>query len=157
MYVCAYKIIHRLTVSLYHNSSVWLGSKPGWLYISWISYSRAIIILSVNEGIFYVYILHICYQLLECSIHEKSFSFTYMWQLAIPYFCGGIYIVIHRQTVLLYHNSLSLYIYIYIYNIVLNWFMAITSSLGGVNFVILLNSARYLWLYIYIPGHWPSG
>ena len=41
-----------------------LGSKSRSLYIRWTSYPRAIIILSIKEGIFYVYIsLHIHYQL----------------------------------------------------------------------------------------------
>ena len=40
-----------------HTTCFKLGLKPGWLYISQISYPRAIIILSISEGIFSAYIL----------------------------------------------------------------------------------------------------
>ena len=36
-----------------------LGLKPSWLYINQISYPRAIIILSVSKGIFYIYNFYI--------------------------------------------------------------------------------------------------
>ena len=48
------------------------GLKPGWLYVSRISLPRFFIILSISEGIFTYIVLHICYRLPECSIHEKS-------------------------------------------------------------------------------------
>ena len=42
----------------------------------WYLTCRDIAILSVNEEIFYIYFLHICYQLLECSVHEKSYCIS---------------------------------------------------------------------------------
>ena len=50
-----------------------LISKPSWLYVSRISYPRAIVILNVNERNFTYIFLHICYRLPECSIHQKSY------------------------------------------------------------------------------------
>ena len=42
--------------------------------------------LSVSKGIFIVKFINIyVYQLPEYSVHEKSFSFTPMWQTAIPH------------------------------------------------------------------------
>ena len=61
-----YIVIHKQTVWLYYNSSVWLrvrparcftvGSKPSWFYVCQTSYPKAIFILGVSEGIFYIYI-----------------------------------------------------------------------------------------------------
>ena len=66
-----------------------------------------------------IYFLHICYWLLERLIYEKNFTFTRMWLPAIGHSCTqptgrSKNIVIHTQTVSLYHNS-SVWLYIYIY------------------------------------------
>ena len=75
-----------------------LVSKPGWIYISQISYPRAINILCVSEGILYVYLL--TYMLLaiwSAQFLKRIIAFQYMWQQISPL-------------------EVSTYIYIYIYN-----------------------------------------
>ena len=45
-------VVSQLFSMARHARGFKLGSKPGWLYVSQISYLRAIIILSISEGIF---------------------------------------------------------------------------------------------------------
>ena len=110
--------IYSQTVPLYRNTSVaasltrclLLGSKPEWLYVSWTSYPKAIIILSVSEGISFVY--HSTYTLsatLNVQFMRSIMPFSVMWQPANFPNRGRayiyIYIFIHRLTVSLYQNS----------------------------------------------------
>ena len=58
---------------------MWLDMR----YFRLISYPKAIVPLSVSEGIFtYLFIYIRAYRLPEWSIHKKSFAFTrsYSWQ-----------------------------------------------------------------------------
>ena len=93
-----------------------LRLKLGWLYVCSLFYPRAIAILSIRGGIF----LQIHYQLPEVfnswkeQLHFSICGSRHIFPLEYSTHEVSIYIVIHRQTVLLYHNS-SLYIYIYIY------------------------------------------
>ena len=84
-----------------HTRCFKLGLKPRWFYVTWISYPRAIIILSVMESFTNIF-LQTRYQQSGWSIHEKHLAF--MWQLAISHSSAqpaaeSIYIIIHRQTV----------------------------------------------------------
>ena len=87
-----YIVINGRSVSLYHNSSGRLNTRD---FSSWnrnptdvksVEYRslRAIDILSVSEGIFTYIFIHKIYRLPECSVHEKRFWFTRLWQPATP-------------------------------------------------------------------------
>ena len=59
------------------------GSKPSWLYVHQTSYPRAIIILCINEEIFYVYLS--TYMLLatwNAQFLRRALAIQIMWQPA---------------------------------------------------------------------------
>ena len=62
----------------------WLGSKPGWRYVSQISYPRAFVILSICKGIFHIYNFYIY------AISYQSSQF--MRRTLHLCICGGTYI-----------------------------------------------------------------
>ena len=59
IYIYTYIVIHRQSIFLYHNASVWLDTQAGietQLILRQSNISpQSIVILSVSEGIFYVY------------------------------------------------------------------------------------------------------
>ena len=72
---CSYTVIHRQTVSLYHNPLVWQDTRDafswdrspaGFTSVRYLFYPRAIIILSVSKEIFNTYIYLPC-DLLYCK------------------------------------------------------------------------------------------
>ena len=117
IYICIY-IYHQQTGSFVvsklfslarHARCFKLGSKPGWLYVGWISYPRDIVIIGVSEGFFcayvkiytqkitYIYAKGVLISCNELCIYalaaagNSSLECSTQWQ--------GIYIAIHRQTV----------------------------------------------------------
>ena len=103
-----------------HAKHFQLGLKPGWLYVSRISYSRAMVILSVSKGIFsyiYFYILAISDrsgQFMRRALHLcAGGSWQSLCSSAQPIW-GSMYIVIHRY-IWLKFTAEYIYIYIYIY------------------------------------------
>ena len=83
-----------------------LGLKCCWLYASWISYPRAIIIL---KGIFYAYIFYIYAISYQCAQFIcRALHYIFVAAGHSPLKCS---IYIHRHS----HKYIYLYIYIYIY------------------------------------------
>ena len=91
-----------------------LRSKCSWFYISQLSYPRAIVIFSVSQGIFYVYIY--IYILIYATSYRSAQFMRRALHLCIcgsqQFFHpsaqpsgGSIYIVIPRLTVSLYHYT----------------------------------------------------
>ena len=81
-----------------------------YIYIYIYTHTHTGFSLYISKFAVYRYIFICCYRLPECSIHEKSFAFMCRWQPAIPRLNAhptgkSVYIVIHRQIALLYHNS----------------------------------------------------
>ena len=77
IYIYIYIVRHRHTVSLNHDSSVWLDTRDFVLvghHTLDYRHSRR-----KRRNSFRIYFLHTCYRLPECSFHEKSFAFTRMW------------------------------------------------------------------------------
>ena len=68
-----------------------LGTKSGWLYVTRISYPRAIVILSVSEGIFCVYLEYILY-----IIWNAQFLFTLPGMLNFGGVCGVVVTVVGK-------------------------------------------------------------
>ena len=123
IYIYIYIVIYRQTVSLNHNSSVWLDSQD---VSSWnrnpadftsVSYPTAIVILSIREGIFTYTFLQIGYRLpRELNSSEMLLHFS-VWQPAnFPkYIYIRIYYVIYITYYILRNINIYIYIYIYIY------------------------------------------
>ena len=144
-------VVSQLFTKTRHVERLNLGSKPAQLYfrLSIIPLSQHAIHVSSGNIRHYAVTLVLFYILLywipRSSIHWKSFALC-EWQPLIPSLeCstldeGSVYIVIHRQTVSLYHNS-SVYIYIYIYKYR----------------YILPTTLQYIYIYIYIlPTNYPK-
>ena len=66
------------------TTCVWcfmLGLKPIWLYISWKSYPRAIITLSISGGSFYIYLFtYILTANRSAQSRRRAIAFLCMWQ-----------------------------------------------------------------------------
>ena len=77
IYIYIYIVIHRETVSLYHNSS--------FVYILYLTGYQSV-------------------QFVRRALNYASGNRKFLLQSAQPPW-GSVYIVIHRQTVSLYHNS----------------------------------------------------
>ena len=98
IYIYRYIAIHRKTVSLYHNSSIWLDMQdasswdqnPADFTSVWYLTPKLSSFLPQTKGFFTHIFLHICYRLLECWIHEKSFAFKWISQPAIPHSSGQL-------------------------------------------------------------------
>ena len=107
IYIYIYIVIHWQNVSFSVARPVRCfkpSSKPGWLYVSRISYPR-------SRNFFKYIFLHMHYRLPVCSVHDKSIAFQRMWQPANSlHECstnrlGVIFIVSHWQAFSWYHNS----------------------------------------------------
>ena len=114
-WIIPYILLSTDTVSLYHNTSAWQdpGDASSWnrLYISRSSYSRAIVILSVSDEIVTYNFQQIRYRqsIMLNSWELLNFSEGGSRQISPRKWStlGGrehIYIVMHWQTVSLYHN-----------------------------------------------------
>ena len=89
----------------------WIENR-GWLHVICIFYPRAVVILSVSEGIFYVYIF--IYTLLASGVLDflrRALHLRVCGRRQFPTRMpntlvdgGSIYIIIHRQTLSLYHK-----------------------------------------------------
>ena len=91
--------------------------KPGWLYVSRISYLGVIIILSGSEGIFYVYTYIYIYVIgyRNAQFTRRPIAFQRMWLPAnTPLECPN-YRSEHMHTYPRTHTHTHTYIYIYIY------------------------------------------
>ena len=105
IYIYIYIVIHRQTVLnvARHVRCFKLELKPGWLYVSWISYSKAIVPLSVSEAIF----LHISLYIRLSATGELNSSkelsiYTYVVAGNSPLTCsthrvGSIHIVLSSR------------------------------------------------------------
>ena len=82
-----------------------LGLKPSWLNISLTPYARAVVILSLSEGIFLIYLsTYILSDTWSAQFLRRTIAFQCMWQPAnFP----------HKSVLLIRGN---IYIYIYIYS-----------------------------------------
>ena len=119
MYI--YIVIHRHTVSLYHNSSVWLDTLDVWSWDRNLPNFMLDLVLNTqpqathgSSGIIRYYIIaFVClhFALLDTRVLSSLEELCTTLVAAVNSFARvlnpqkGAYIVIHRQTISLYHNS----------------------------------------------------
>ena len=123
IYIYIYIVIHRQTVSLYHDYSVWLDMQDA---SSWdrnppkftldMAYNSSVISVTyvssrIIKHVYWLLLAYIlCYRIPECSFRWRRFALR-GWQPLIPSpecstpGVGSVYILTHRKTLSLCHNS----------------------------------------------------
>ena len=155
IYMYIYIVIHRqlFSVALY-TRYLKLELKPSWLYISWISYPKAIVPLSICERMFYVYIyLHILLSAIRVlNLWEELCIYVYVVAGNSPFKCStyrGTYILSSRDW--LFHCITTL-LCGYPGNRVVTFPTPCSSNWKG-SLQVTLDNGCQLYLLIYFQGY----